>query len=125
MNSGGHHAGGYRSERVAEEIHHEVSLMLAGELKDPRLAGVAGVTEVRLGPGMRTVRVFVQLEGDKSEREKTLAGLKAAAGFVRHELVERLHLRRAPEVIFMIDQSEEYGHHIDGLLRRLSQPEKS
>jgi ribosome-binding factor A len=124
MKNGGHHAPGHRSERIAEEIHHEVSLMLAGELKDPRLAGVVSVTEVRLGPGMRTVRVFVQLEGDESERQKALAGLKAAAGFVRHELVERLRLRRAPEVIFMLDQSEEYGHHIDNLLRRVSQPEK-
>ena len=31
--------GGHRSERIAEEIRNEVSLMLAGELKDPRLAG--------------------------------------------------------------------------------------
>ena len=30
---------GHRSERMAEEIRNEVSLMLAGELKDPRLAG--------------------------------------------------------------------------------------
>ena len=52
---------GHRAERIAEEIRNEVSLMLAGELKDPRLALPLIVTEVRVGPGMRTVRVFVQL----------------------------------------------------------------
>jgi ribosome-binding factor A len=51
--------------------------------------------------------------------------LKAAAGFVRHELVERLRLRRAPEIIFLLDQSEEYGGHIDELLRQVHNPEKS
>jgi ribosome-binding factor A len=111
-------AGGHRAERIAEEIRNEVSLMLAGELKDPRLAGTVIVTEVRLTPGMRTVRVFVQLAEDDTERATTLAGLKAAAGYVRHELVERLQLRRAPEVIFTIDESDERGNRIEQLLRR-------
>ncbi|MBZ5693808.1 MAG: 30S ribosome-binding factor RbfA [Acidobacteriia bacterium] len=116
---------GHRAERIAEEIRNEVSLMLAGELKDPRLALPLIVTEVRVGPGMRTVRVFVQLEGDAAERAEALKGLKAASKYVRHELVERLQLRRAPEIIFMPDVSEEYGHHIDELLRKVNLPEKS
>jgi ribosome-binding factor A len=117
--------GGFRAERIAEEVRNEVSLMLAGELKDPRLALPLSVTEVRVAPGMRAVRVFVQLEGDAAERAKALAGLKAASGFVRHELVERLRLRRAPEVIFLADESEEYGHRIDELLRKVHHPEES
>jgi len=51
--------------------------------------------------------------------------LHAAAGFIRHELVERMQLRRAPEIIFVFDQSEEYGKHIDELLQKVKQPEKS
>jgi ribosome-binding factor A len=117
--------GGFRAERIAEQIRDEVSLMLAGELKDPRLALPLIVTEVRIGAGMRTVRVFVQLVGAEEERAAALKGLKSAAGFVRHELVERLRLRRAPEVIFMPDQSEEYGQRIDNLLRKVTHPEKS
>ena len=113
--------GGHRSERVAEEIHHEVSLMLAGELKDPRLAAAVGVSEVRMTPDMRTVRVYVQLEGEDVERESAMEGLKAASGFVRHELTERLHLRRSPEVLFIPDTSEEYGQHIDELLKKIKQ----
>ena len=114
---------GHRSERIAEEIRNEVSLMLAGELKDPRLAAPVIVTEVRLGAGMRTVRVFVRLAGDEAERATTLEGLQAAKGYVRHELVERLNLRRAPEVLFLVDESEEYGQHINDLLRKVKQPD--
>jgi ribosome-binding factor A len=116
---------GYRPARIAEEIRNEIGLMLAGELKDPRLALPLIVTEVRLGPGMRTVRVFVRLEGNGKERASALKGLKAAAGYVRHELVERLRLRRAPEVVFHPDESEEYGQHIDELLRKVTPSEKS
>lgn len=113
--------GGHRSERVAEEIHHEMSLMLAGELRDPRLAAAVSVTEVRMTPDMRTVRVYMQLEGDEDARERAMEGLKAASGFVRHELTERLHLRRSPEVVFVPDASEEYGHRIDELLKKIKQ----
>jgi ribosome-binding factor A len=123
MRSEGHHPNGFRAERIGEEIRNEVSLMLAGELKDPRLAVPLNVTEVRLAPGMRTVRIFVRLDGDAAERAEVLKGLKAASSYIRHELVERLHLRRAPEVIFMPDQSEEYGRHIEELLRKSNHPE--
>lgn len=116
--------GGHRSERVAEEIRHEVSLMLAGELKDPRLARSLSVSEVRLTPDLRTVRVYVRIEGDETERAEALDGLHAAAGFIRHELVERLQLRRAPEVLFQLDESEEYGNRIDELLRKVRPSEK-
>ena len=113
---------GHRSERIAEEIRNEVSLMLAGELKDPRLAAPVMVTEVRMGAGMRTVRVFVSLAGDEAERATTLEGLQAAKGYVRHELVERLHMRRAPEVLFILDETEEYGNRIENLLRKAKNP---
>ncbi|HXZ13895.1 MAG TPA: 30S ribosome-binding factor RbfA [Candidatus Sulfotelmatobacter sp.] len=115
--------GGHRTERIAEEIRHEVSLMLAGDLKDPRLAGSVTVTEVRVTPDLRTARVYVSLaQEEEAERNATLEGLRAAAGYVRHELIERLQLRRAPEVLFVLDESEEYGQRINDLLRKVKSP---
>ena len=121
MTVSGHRPTGHRSERLAEEIMHEVSLMLTGELRDPRLAAVTAVTEVRLTPDGRTVRAYVELSGTDEEREQAIAGLKAAAGFVRHELTERLQLRRAPEIVFIPDTSEEYGSRIDQLLKKVKE----
>lgn len=117
--------GGHRLERVAEEMRNELSLMLAGDLKDPRLAVPIVITEVRMRPGMRTARVFVRIEGQAEERGAALAGLEAASGYVRRELAERLRLRRAPELLFVADESEDYGQRIDDLLRKVSQPDKS
>lgn len=116
---------GHRSERIAEEIRNEVSLMLAGELKDPRLASAMNVTEVRVSPDLKNVRVYVEIVGNDEERSSALDGLSAASGFIRHELVERLHLRRAPEVVFVPDESEEYGQHIDDLLKQAKRTEES
>ncbi len=109
---------GHRHERIAEEIRHEVSAMLAGELKDPRLAGLATVTEVRVSPDLKQARIYVSVMGSAAEQASTLQGLTAAAGYVRRELTERLQMRRGPEVHFVLDRSEEYGQHIEELLRQ-------
>ena len=116
---------GYRAERVAEEIRNEVSLMLAGELKDPRLAGDVNITEVRWAPGMRTIRIFVHAgrHARKSARRRSRA-CRRPRDYVRHELVDRLHMRRAPEVLFMLDQTEEIEKRINELLQKPGPPEK-
>ncbi len=107
---------GHRHQRVAEEIHHEMSAMLAGELKDPRLAGMVVVTEVRVSPDLKQARVYVSINGNETEQAAAMKGLEAAAGFIRHELVERIQMRRSPELHFVLDRSEEYADRIERLL---------
>jgi len=116
---------GHRHERIAEEIRHEISVMLAAELKDPRLAGLVTVTEVRVTPDLKQARIFVSVMGTDAEQALTLAGLTAAASYVRHELTERLQLRRGPEVHFVLDHSEEYAQRIEELLRQTKKSAES
>jgi ribosome-binding factor A len=103
---------------VAEEIRHEMSAMVAGELKDPRIAGLVTITEVRVSPDLRHARIFVSVLGSEAERASTLEGLQAAGGFIRHELAERLQMRRSPELQFVLDQAGETGERIEQLLRQ-------
>ncbi len=115
---------GHRHERIAEEIHHEISAMVAGELKDPRIAGMVTVTEVRVSPDLRLARVFVSVLGTEEEHASTLKGLTAASGFIRRELGSRLRMRRSPELLFVLDRSEECSQRINELLRETKkQPE--
>jgi ribosome-binding factor A len=39
-------------------------------------------------------------------------------GYIRHEVADRLHLRRAPELVFVLDRSEKYQSRVDELLKR-------
>lgn len=97
--------------------------MLTGELKDPRIAGLVTVTEVRVSPDLRQARVYVSVMGTDAEQSSTLKGLEAASGFVRRELTERLGLRRSPEIYWVLDKTEEYGEHIEDLLRQVKKSE--
>jgi len=97
--------------------------MLAGDLKDPRVASVLTVvTEVRVSPDLKQARVYVNVAGNEAEQAAALAGMTAASGFIRHELAERLQLRRTPDLHFVLDRSEEYGRRIDDLLRQTRDP---
>lgn len=111
-----------RARRV-EAFREEIDLILEGELGDPRI-GLAAVTEVVLAPGGKMARVFVRVEGEE-EGEETLAGLNAAKGFIRHQLAERMGLRHPPELVFLIDRSEQYASRIDELLGRTKKKKKS
>ena len=114
----------YQRERRVEALREEIDLILEGELGDPRI-GLAMVTEVVLAPGGKTARVFVRVDGEDDEAERTLDGLNAAKGFIRRQLVVRMGLRQAPELIFVIDRSEKYASRIDELLGRARKKRRS
>jgi len=114
----------HRHERVAEEIRHEFEAMLAGELKDPRLAGPVRVTEVTVTPDLKHARIFLAAFGTNEERRGVREGLVAALGFIRSELAQRLDLRRVPEIHFVVDSSGVEGGRLEELLHRPTEPGK-
>jgi ribosome-binding factor A len=61
---------------------------------------------------------MVTVAGDEAEAERTLEGLTAAKNFVRHELAERLRLRKPPELYFQIDRADQLESRVDELLTR-------
>jgi len=107
----------YHRERLGEALREELETIVEGELGDPRI-GLVSVTSVVLAEDARSARVYVAMEGDEEEVERSLKGLTAAAGYIRREVAENLHLRRAPDLYFQLDRSEEYGARIDELLDR-------
>jgi len=94
-----------------------------GELADPRI-GLVSVTSVVLAEDSRSAQVFVTLDGDDEEAERSLEGLTAAVGYIRREVAENLHLRRPPELYFNLDRSDQYGARIDELLGRTRKRKK-
>jgi ribosome-binding factor A len=107
----------YHRGRLSEAIREEIETILEGELGDPRI-GLARVSSVVMADDARSARVMVSVAGDESEAERTLEGLAAARNYVRHELAERLRLRRPPELYFQVDRAEELQSRVDELLAR-------
>lgn len=107
----------YHRERVGEALREEIQTIVEGELGDPRI-GLISVSEVHLAEDRRSAHILVTADGTEEEAERSLQGLQASVGFIRHELVERLHLRKSPELIFRLDRSRKYEARVDELLKR-------
>ena len=114
----------YHRERLSEALREEIETIVEGELSDPRI-GLVNVSEVHLAADSRSARVMVVVSGDDEDAQETLEGLQAANGYVRRELAERLHLRRAPELLFVLDRSQQYEARIEELLNRTKKRSQS
>jgi ribosome-binding factor A len=110
---------GRRPQRVAEQIREEVSQIILGEMRDPRI-GLVTVTDVKLSPDLRHARVFVGILGSDEQVADSLAALKSGAGFIRRELGSALRLRHTPELHFVYDETTKTAARIDELLKEES-----
>lgn len=108
----------FRPERVAEQLHKEISLMLMHGVKDPRIALVT-VTGVDVTRDLRLARVFYTVTGDEQDVKGAEEGLRSSAAYVRRQLGQIMRLRYIPEIRFEYDQAVKTGRRIDELLRQV------
>jgi ribosome-binding factor A len=110
-----------RQERVSELLHEQLSILISGELIDPRLAdAMLNVTDVVVSPDLRNARVFVEHSLPADQSRHVLAALRHAEGFLRHSLAETVSLRYVPELTFCIDSSGLRAERVDRLLDSVS-----
>ena len=110
--------------RVGEALREEIETLVEGELADPRI-GLVSVTAVHIADDGRSAEVWVNVEGSDEDADESLEGLEAAKAYIRHELVERLRLRKAPELIFRLDRAELEKARVEELLARAKKRNKA
>ena len=109
----------HQRARRREALREEITSLVEGELEDPRI-GLVSVNEVQLAPEGKVARVFVAIEGSDEEIAESLEGLNTSRSFIRHALVTNLGLRHAPELVFVLDRSEQAGNRVEELLQRIA-----
>lgn len=99
----------YKHSRIAEDIRREITILIR-ELKDPRVKDkMLTVVRVEVTSDASLAKVYVSdLKGIDGAKE-AVQGLTAATGLLRREVGSRLHLRKAPEIRFIADDSVEQG----------------
>ena len=104
-----------RMNKVNEQIKEEVSKIISLELKDPHLTGMITVTSVKTTPDFRFAKIYVSMIGEKNKKEN-LRILKQSSGYIRSLIAHRINYRVTPELVFVFDDSLEYGARIDSIL---------
>ena len=105
-----------RGLRVADQIQKDLSELITFELKDPRV-GMITLAEVQLTPDYAHAKIFfTTLKDDAESVKNTLAGLQAAAGYLRNQLGKRLHIHTLPQLHFIHDTSTMRGMAMSALI---------
>ena len=104
-----------RSHRVADYIQRELSVLIRGELKDPRLSPMMTISSVEVSRDLSVAKVYFSVF-DSAEKVPTLEALASASGFLRKQLARRMQTRSVPQLRFYYDDSAEHGAHMSALI---------
>jgi len=108
----------HRAERVGEAVRHALADVLArGDVPDPDLARwPVTVIDVKMTPDLKVARALIVPLGGKNGKE-ALAALNAQRKAIRHVVSQRINLKFAPELKFVLDEGFTARLRIDTLLR--------
>ena len=98
-----------KNTRVNTEVQRELSSIIRGGIKDPRVAPWTSVVAAEVAPALKTCKAYISVLGDEEAQKETIKGLQSAEGYIRRELARNLNMRNTPEIKFILDQSIEYG----------------
>jgi ribosome-binding factor A len=112
-----------RQLRVAEQMRHLLAEhLLRGDLHDPRLAGRnLTVSEVRISRDLKNATVYVAELGSELSAEAA-AGLQHAARHLGGWLARQMHLKYAPRLSFVQDETFAHAARIGELLHAALRP---
>lgn len=102
--------------RINNEVMRELSNIIRSEIKDPRINPMTSVVATDVAPDLKTCKAYISVLGDEQSQKDTIRGLKSAEGYIRMQLAKNINLRNTPEIIFILDQSIEYGVNMSKLI---------
>ena len=110
----------HRSAKINGQIQRELSLLIQQKVKDSRITdNNVSITQVNATPDLKSATVYVSVLGDEEQKKLVLEALEHAAGFLRSSLGSTIKLHSVPALSFELDNSVEYGMHIESILKDL------
>jgi len=109
-----------RAARVRKQILEQASQIIHDKIKDPRVgSGFVTVTDVEVSRDLRHATIFLSTIKRGPTRDKSLAALEHAKGYIRTELGRRVRMKYLPEIELVFDESVEEGDRIERLIKEV------
>ena len=106
--------------RINNEVMRELSNIIRAEIKDPRINPMTSVVATEVSPHLKICKAYISVLGDEQSQKDTITGLRSAEGYIRNLLAKTVNLRNTPQIIFVLDQSIEYGVNMSRLIDEVS-----
>ena len=100
-------------DRLNNTILEVLSKIIFEEVKNPLLKNVV-LTSVSVTNDLSFAKIYFTCRNE--DKDKVLADLEEAKGFLRGKLSENIDIRHTPELMFEYDNSIEYGMNIERII---------
>ena len=113
-----------RMEKVADLLQSEIAELLHRRVKHPVLEdAMVSITHVEVSADLTRARVHVSVMADEEETREVLEALERTTPFLHRELVRRIHIRRVPDLRFLLDDSIAEADRLTILMRAVARAE--
>ena len=108
-----------RHQRLEQDVKVALSNIISYDVKDPSVTGtMVSVTDVKITPDQKYAKIYVSIFGKKNKIE-VIDALKKASGYIKSELARKVKMKNMPELVFELDDSIEYGSHMDEVINEV------
>ena len=77
---------------------------------------MTSVVSANVTRDLKYAKIYISVLGTEAEKKSAMAALKNSAGFIRHQVADRMELRCTPELTFILDESIERGSCLTSLI---------
>ena len=108
-------------EHLEVTVQRTISDILSRDVKED--LGFITITGVHLTKDLSYCNVYYTVLGNNDKKAKTQRNLEKCAPFVRTMLVNRVKMRKAPQVCFRYDETIERATHLEKLISSIKTEE--
>lgn len=105
-----------RLERVNSLLKEVISEVIQRDVQNPHITTFVTVTKVETSADLQHARVYISIIAPPEAKDKIIAALQSAAGFIAVNASKKVKLRYFPKLTFKLDTGLEKQLRIQELL---------
>lgn len=106
-----------RTRRIAELLKHELAEIVKNDINDPRVHDVV-FTRVKVSKDIGIAWVYFTSYKPENLLDIRI-GLDKSKGFIRKKLMEAVHMKKLPQLIFEKDETPEDVAKLDEIFKQI------
>ena len=110
----------YRIEKVSSLLKKEITLIMQNDLENDLIRDhFVNISKIDLSGDLQHCKIYITSRAEELVRKEIVESLNIAKSFIRHNLGNRIEMRRVPEIIFKDDIVIDKGLSVLQLLEEL------
>jgi len=112
------------TNRLETKIQRIISQVILHKIKDKRLQRIS-IDEIRLSRDLSFAKIFCSTLHTDESFETLEKLLTKASGFFKTEISKSLSIKKVPNLLFIVDNHEEYANKINVLIDKVVKDDKN